>query len=194
MSCSNARWSTRRAQSRNLRIGIIGFTTPQIVQWDQSHLTGRATTIGIVEAARCRCRSLRAPAPISSSRSVTPAFLKRPPAPGEENAAPGAFDVDGIDAIVTRAPASPAPGRGFSGLSGRRRRSRRARWRRPPSCRASGAAISASSISAAWKPGRAGGSRARASPSGRSTIATATSITARVEADPAVLEPGRGRP
>ena len=34
---------------QRLRIGVIGFTTPQIVQWNQSMLAGRATTRGIVE-------------------------------------------------------------------------------------------------------------------------------------------------
>ena len=32
---------------QKLRVGVIGFTPPQIMQWDQSHLAGRVTTMGI---------------------------------------------------------------------------------------------------------------------------------------------------
>jgi 2',3'-cyclic-nucleotide 2'-phosphodiesterase/3'-nucleotidase len=34
-----------------LKIGVIGFVPPQIVQWDKAHLDGKATTIDIVDAA-----------------------------------------------------------------------------------------------------------------------------------------------
>ena len=39
------------AQHR-LKIGVIGFTPPQIMQWDQSHLRGKVDTRDIVEAAK----------------------------------------------------------------------------------------------------------------------------------------------
>ena len=36
---------------QKIKIGVIGFVPPQIVQWDKSHLDGKATTIDIVDAA-----------------------------------------------------------------------------------------------------------------------------------------------
>ena len=41
--------STREA---TLRIGVIGFTTPPIMQWDKRNLAGKVTVLGVVEAAR----------------------------------------------------------------------------------------------------------------------------------------------
>ena len=104
--------------SRNLRIGIIGFTTPQIVQWDQSHLTGRATTIGIVEAARLQVPRLRALGVDLVVALCHAGISKRPPAPGEENAAVALSGVDGIDAIVTGHQHLLLPGADFQGFPG----------------------------------------------------------------------------
>ena len=38
--------------SHRLRIGVIGFTPPQIMQWDQAHLRGKVDTRDIVESAK----------------------------------------------------------------------------------------------------------------------------------------------
>ncbi len=38
--------------SHRLRVGVIGFTPPQIMQWDQAHLRGKVDTRDIVESAR----------------------------------------------------------------------------------------------------------------------------------------------
>jgi 2',3'-cyclic-nucleotide 2'-phosphodiesterase/3'-nucleotidase len=35
-----------------LKVGVIGFVPPQIVQWDKGHLDGKAVTIDIVDAAQ----------------------------------------------------------------------------------------------------------------------------------------------
>lgn len=43
-----------------IRIGIIGFTPPPIMMWDKSHLEGKVTTKGLVEAAREYVPALRA--------------------------------------------------------------------------------------------------------------------------------------
>ncbi len=43
-----------------LRIGLIGFAPPQIVNWDKAHLEGRVTTRDIVEAAKAHVPALRA--------------------------------------------------------------------------------------------------------------------------------------
>lgn len=43
-----------------IRIGIIGFTPPQILKWDQRNLEGRVRAHGLVEAARTWLPELRA--------------------------------------------------------------------------------------------------------------------------------------
>jgi 2',3'-cyclic-nucleotide 2'-phosphodiesterase/3'-nucleotidase len=104
---------------QTLRIGIIGFAPPQIVQWDESHLAGRATTIGVAEAARIETPKLRAEgvdvvlALCHSGISHTP-----PPQPGEENAALALSLVPGIDAMFLGHQHLLLPGADFSGIAG----------------------------------------------------------------------------
>ena len=40
-----------RETTAPIRIGIIGFTPPPIVEWDRRNLDGKVTTLGVVEAA-----------------------------------------------------------------------------------------------------------------------------------------------
>ncbi len=103
---------------RKIRVGVIGFTTPQIVQWDQSHLVGRATTIGIVEAATLYLPRLRALGVDLVVALCHSGMSKRPPAPGDENAALALAGVGGIDAIVIGHQHLLLPGLDFVGFPG----------------------------------------------------------------------------
>lgn len=83
-----------------LRIGIIGFAPPQIVEWDRPLLQGRIFTRDIVETARARVPALRAAGAdlviaLSHSGIGTPADGDR-----AENASSALAQVPGIDAIV----------------------------------------------------------------------------------------------
>lgn len=49
-----------RTREAPIRIGIIGFTPPQILKWDQRNLEGRVRARGLVEAARTYVPKLRA--------------------------------------------------------------------------------------------------------------------------------------
>ena len=40
-----------QGQRQRLKVGVIGFVPPQIMQWDQGHLAGKVTTTDIVDAA-----------------------------------------------------------------------------------------------------------------------------------------------
>lgn len=55
-----ARGRDGRVRELPIRIGIIGFTPPPIMVWDRSHLEGRVTTLGLVEASRRYAPALRA--------------------------------------------------------------------------------------------------------------------------------------
>lgn len=47
-------------QSHLIRIGVVGFTPPQILRWDRQHLDGKLRVRGIVETARICVPKLRA--------------------------------------------------------------------------------------------------------------------------------------
>ena len=99
-------------------IGVIGFVTPQIVQWDQSHLAGRATTIGIVEAARIHVPELRRPGADIVIALCHSGISQKAAAPGDENAALALSRVDGIDAILLGHQHLLLPGADFRGIAG----------------------------------------------------------------------------
>ncbi len=104
--------------SRPLRLGVIGFVTPQITQWDQSHLAGRATTIGIVEAARIHVPELRRQGADIVIALCHSGISRRTPSPGDENAALALSGVEGIDAILLGHQHLVLPGSDFRGIAG----------------------------------------------------------------------------
>lgn len=103
---------------QKLRIGIIGFTPPQIMQWDQGHLAGRVTTMGIAEAARLYLPQLRANADIVVALCHSGISRKSSPQPGEENAALALARVPGIDALFLGHQHLLLPGADFAGIEG----------------------------------------------------------------------------
>ena len=83
-----------------IRVGIIGFTPPQIMRWDRQHLEGNVMVRDIVETARAlvpRMREEGADIVVALSHSGIG------PAQGEmlENASLALASVPGIDAIMT---------------------------------------------------------------------------------------------
>ena len=103
---------------QKLRVGVIGFTPPQIMQWDQSHLAGRVTTTGIAEAARLYLPQLRARADIVVALCHSGISRKSPPQPGEENAALALAQVPGVDAMFLGHQHLLLPGADFVGIEG----------------------------------------------------------------------------
>jgi 2',3'-cyclic-nucleotide 2'-phosphodiesterase/3'-nucleotidase len=101
-----------------LRIAIIGFTTPQIVQWDQSHLAGRVTTSGIAEAARKYVPELRGGVDLVVALCHSGISRRAAPEPGEENAGLALARVPGIDAMFLGHQHLLLPGADFSGIEG----------------------------------------------------------------------------
>ncbi|MFT4012513.1 MAG: bifunctional 2',3'-cyclic-nucleotide 2'-phosphodiesterase/3'-nucleotidase [Paracoccus sp. (in: a-proteobacteria)] len=87
-------------QTRPIRIGLIGFVPPQIMQWDAGHLAGHFQTRDIVEAARAWVPKLRAEGVDLVVALSHSGVSTDPYAPGMENASYHLADVEGIDAIV----------------------------------------------------------------------------------------------
>ena len=83
-----------------IRVGLIGFTPPQIMNWDRRHLEGNVTTRDIVATARAwvpRMKEEGADIIIALSHSG----IGAPDGDMLENASVPLAAVDGIDAIMT---------------------------------------------------------------------------------------------
>jgi 2',3'-cyclic-nucleotide 2'-phosphodiesterase/3'-nucleotidase len=98
-----------------IRIGLIGFVPPQIMQWDAGHLAGKYDTRDIVEAARAWVpKVIEAGADIVIALSHS-GISTDPYEPGMENASYHLADVPGIDAIVTGHAHRVWPGSDYDG-------------------------------------------------------------------------------
>lgn len=100
---------------RQIKIGLIGFVPPQILQWDAGHLAGKYATRDIVEAAQAWVPKLREAGAdiviaLSHSGVSTDAYT-----PGMENASYHLADVPGIDAIVMGHAHRVWPGEDYAG-------------------------------------------------------------------------------
>jgi 2',3'-cyclic-nucleotide 2'-phosphodiesterase/3'-nucleotidase len=104
-------------RKHSLRVGVIGFVPPQIVQWDQANLNGRLTTIDIVEAARQHLPKLRAESDVVVALCHSGIAGGEPKA-GAENAALYLAQVPGIDAILTGHQHLVFPGGDFANIPG----------------------------------------------------------------------------
>lgn len=83
-----------------IRIAVTGFLPPQVVTWDRSHLTGRATTRGIVETARCLVPAARAAGADLVIALCHAGIGDGSDDPVSENAALALAAVPGIDAVI----------------------------------------------------------------------------------------------
>lgn len=104
--------------AHEVKIGVIGFVPPQIMQWDQGHLDGHVTTTDIVEAARRFLPQLRqegAELVVALCHSGIAGGLREG---GEENAALFLAEVPGIDVILTGHQHRVFPGPDFAGIDG----------------------------------------------------------------------------
>ena len=110
--------SDETGAEQRLRIGVIGFTPPQIAQWDESHLSGRATPRGVAEAARAHVPALRARGVDLVVALCHSGVSRKAPQPGEENAALALAAVGGVDAMFLGHQHLLLPGPDFAGIEG----------------------------------------------------------------------------
>ena len=101
-----------------LKVGVIGFTPPQIMSWDKGHLDGRVTVRGIVETAEDLIPEIRAAGadivvaiPHSGIAESHPDGLK-------ENATAELAQVPGIDAILFGHAHTVFPSEAYEGFPG----------------------------------------------------------------------------
>jgi 2',3'-cyclic-nucleotide 2'-phosphodiesterase/3'-nucleotidase len=101
-----------------IRIGVIGFTPPQVMVWDRSHLEGRLQARDIVATARAYLPQMReegADLVVALSHS---GIAAGPVVEGAENASLHLAAVPGFDAILTGHQHRVFPGETFAGIEG----------------------------------------------------------------------------
>ncbi|KFB09859.1 bifunctional 2',3'-cyclic-nucleotide 2'-phosphodiesterase/3'-nucleotidase [Nitratireductor basaltis] len=101
-----------------VKVGLIGFVPPQIMNWDSKHLEGKAMARDIVKAAKAWVPQMReegADIVVALSHSgVGPAQYEE----NLENASLLVAGIDGVDAIVTGHSHLDFPGPKFAGIEG----------------------------------------------------------------------------
>lgn len=101
-----------------IRIGIIGFVPPQIMEWDRRHLQGRVTARDIVETARAwvpRMREEGAQIVVALAHS---GIGEAEHIPMQENAAIPLAEVEGIDVVLTGHSHAVFPGEDYAETPG----------------------------------------------------------------------------
>ncbi len=100
-----------------LKIGVIGFVPPQITNWDKAHLTGRLTTLDIVDAAQAHIPQLRPQVDLLVALSHS--GISTAPRRGfDENASYYLAQIPGIDVIFTGHSHRVFPGPDYAGHDG----------------------------------------------------------------------------
>ncbi|MFK7997165.1 MAG: bifunctional 2',3'-cyclic-nucleotide 2'-phosphodiesterase/3'-nucleotidase [Granulosicoccus sp.] len=87
-------------QWHELKVGVIGFTPPQIMSWDKGHLDGRVTVRGIVETAEILIPEMRTSGADIIVAIPHSGIAQSHPDGLRENATAELAQVPGIDAIL----------------------------------------------------------------------------------------------
>ena len=99
-----------------LKVGIIGFTPPPIMDWDKQNLAGKVTVSGVVEAARKYLPELKAQHPDLIVAILHGGLNTAPYTPDMENAGWYLAGVPGIDALLLGHSHAEFPGPRYAGL------------------------------------------------------------------------------
>jgi 2',3'-cyclic-nucleotide 2'-phosphodiesterase / 3'-nucleotidase len=87
-------------KSHTLKIGVIGFTPPQIMQWDRQHLQGKVFARDMVEMAKQYVPEMRAKGAQLVIAIPHAGYERTPQGPMAENNVGGIAEVPGVDAIL----------------------------------------------------------------------------------------------
>lgn len=87
-------------KTHELKVGVIGFTPPQIMNWDKGHLEGKVTARSIVETAQKLVPEMRAAGADVVIAIPHSGIAKSHPDGLKENATAELAQVPGIDAIL----------------------------------------------------------------------------------------------
>ncbi len=104
--------------SAPLRIGLLGFTPPPIMDWDKQNLEGKVRVMGVVEAAKKYLPELQAQHPDLVVAIVHGGLSTRLYTPRLENAGWYLAEVPGIDAMMLGHSHTSFPGSRFKDMPG----------------------------------------------------------------------------
>jgi 2',3'-cyclic-nucleotide 2'-phosphodiesterase/3'-nucleotidase len=99
-----------------LRVGMIGFTPPPIMQWDQHNLAGKVTVSGVVEAAKKYLPELQAQHPDLIVAILHGGLDTHPYTSHMENAGWYLAGVPGIDVLLLGHSHTEFPGPRYAGM------------------------------------------------------------------------------
>lgn len=99
-----------------LKVGIIGFTPPPIMDWDKQNLAGKVTVSGVVEAAQKYLPELKAQHPDLIVAILHGGLNTAPYTPQMENAGWYLAGVPGIDALLLGHSHTEFPGPHYAGM------------------------------------------------------------------------------
>ncbi|MGQ7846134.1 bifunctional 2',3'-cyclic-nucleotide 2'-phosphodiesterase/3'-nucleotidase [Granulosicoccus sp. 3-233] len=105
-------------QWQDLKVGVIGFTPPQIMSWDKGHLEGRVTVRGIVDTAEALVPEIREAGADVVVAIAHSGIATSHPDGLKENATAELSQVDGIDAILFGHAHSVFPSDAYEGFPG----------------------------------------------------------------------------
>ena len=105
-----------RKVSVPLKIGIIGFTPPPIMQWDKQNLAGKVTVSGVVEAAQKYLPQLQAQHPDLIVAILHGGIDTSPYTPTMENGGWYLAGVSGIDVLLLGHAHTEFPGPHYAGM------------------------------------------------------------------------------
>lgn len=105
-------------KEHTLKVGVIGFVTPQIMQWDSAYLTGKVITKDIVKTAEKFVPEIKAAGADLIVALAHTGYDENPPAEMAENAVLPLSEVEGIDAILFGHAHKIFPSAAFEGMKG----------------------------------------------------------------------------
>jgi 2',3'-cyclic-nucleotide 2'-phosphodiesterase/3'-nucleotidase len=115
----NRTFTDAAGQPQPLKVGVIGFVPPQIMQWDQQHLNGRVVAKDIVETAKHLLPELRAKGADLVVVIAHSGFEKNEAQPPfAENVASQLARVPGVDVLLLGHAHAEFPGEAFAGYPG----------------------------------------------------------------------------
>ncbi len=103
-----------QGKSHSIKIGVIGFAPPQILQWDKANLEGKVVARDIVETAKKYVPLMRAQGAQLVIAIPHAGFEKGPVAQFSENAVGPLTEVAGIDAVLFGHAHAEFPGAAFA--------------------------------------------------------------------------------
>jgi 2',3'-cyclic-nucleotide 2'-phosphodiesterase/3'-nucleotidase len=105
-----------KGKKHPLRIGVIGFVTPQIMEWDKANLEGKVQAKSIVETAKKYVPIMKKKGTDVIVALAHTGISSGPYTPNMENAAYYLTQIEGLDAVFTGHAHSQFPSAAFKDL------------------------------------------------------------------------------